>query len=70
MNDLVTIAYNVGLVEIAVLKDRFEEEGILCFVKDENSVYPMSLYGGTKIQVQESDKERALEIMKETGYLE
>jgi hypothetical protein len=70
MDDLVTIAFNVGPVEMAVLKDRFEVEGIVYLIKDENSVYPMALYGGTKIQVQESDKERALQIMKETGYLE
>jgi len=70
MNNLVTIAYNVGPVQMAVLKDRFDEEGIAYFIKDENSVYPISLYGGTKIQVQETDEARALEILKETGYLE
>lgn len=70
MNDWVTIAYYVNPVEIAVLKDRFEEEGIACFVKEENSAYQFSTNGGTKIQVRENDKERALEILKETGYLE
>jgi hypothetical protein len=70
MNDWVTIGYYVGPVELAVLKDRFNEEGILYFVKDENGVYQFSTNGGIKIQVRESDKERALEIMKETGYLE
>lgn len=77
MNDWVTIAYNVGPVEIAVLRDRFEGEGIAYFVKDENNPYIFSgtgnwgnPFGGIKIQVRESDKERALEILKDTGYLD
>lgn len=78
MNDWVTVASNVGPVEIAVLKDRFEEEGIAYFIKDENNPYIFSggnnafggFFGGIKIQVRENDKERALEILKETGYLD
>lgn len=45
MNDWITIAYQVGPVEIAVLKDRFEEEGIP-FVISEKILYthPYLLY--------------------------
>ena len=77
MNDWVTIASNVGPVEIAVLKDRFEGEGIAYFVKGENNPYIISSstnwgspFGGIEIQVRENDKQRALEILKETGYLD
>ncbi len=72
MNDWITIAYHVGPVEMVVLKDIFDEEGIPFVATGGNSPYPSiaAVQGGTKIQVQESDKERALEILKETGYLE
>lgn len=68
MNDWVTVAYNVGPVQMAVLKDRFEEEAIEYFVKDEYSPYEKFVAGGTKIQVRENDVRRAGEILKETGY--
>jgi hypothetical protein len=72
MNDWITIAYNVGPVEMAVLNDRFEEEGIPFVITGGNSAYPSiaAVQGGTKIQVPKSDEQRALEILKETGYLE
>jgi hypothetical protein len=72
MNDWITVAYNVGPVEMAVLQDRFEEEGIPFVTTGGNSAYPSisAVQGGIKIQVPESDEERALEILKETGYLE
>ncbi len=70
MNTWVTVGFHVGPVEMTVLKDRFEDEGIPYFVKDENNVYPLTTFGGAKVQVREEDKERALEILKETGYLE
>jgi|GEM_PF-5948302 len=72
MNDWITIAYHVGPVEMAVLKDIFDEEGIPFVTTGGNSPYPSisAVQGGIKIQVPESNKERALEILKETGYLE
>jgi hypothetical protein len=69
MNDWVTVASNTGPVEIAVLKDCFEEEDIEYFLREQNSPYQFATMG-LKIQVRESDKERALEILKETGYIE
>jgi hypothetical protein len=69
MNDWITIADKVSPVELAVLKDYFEENGIEYFVKEQNSPYQFATMG-LKIQVRESDKERALEILKETGYIE
>jgi hypothetical protein len=72
MNDWVTVGYYVSPVEMAVLKDRFDAEEIVFFTSGENSAYPpiSAVQGGIKLQVRENDKERALEIMKESGYLE
>ena len=71
MNDWVTVGYYVGPVEMAVLKDRFDAEGIVFIISGENSAYPpiSAVQGGTKIQVRQNDEERAVEILKEAGYL-
>jgi len=72
MNDWITIAYYVTPVEIAVLTDRFDEEGISFVTIGGNSAYPpiSAVQGGIKIQVRKEDEARALEIIKETGYSE
>ena len=60
--------------EIAVIQSRLESEGITCFLKDElmAQIYPFysNAIGGVKLQVRESDFNRAVEILKETGYIE
>jgi hypothetical protein len=60
--------------EIAVIRGRLESEGIACFVKDELTVQVNPFYsnaiGGVKLQVRESDLNQALEILKETGYIQ
>jgi hypothetical protein len=72
MNDLVTVAYHVSPVEVTVLKDMFDEEGIPFITLGGNSAYPpiSAVQGGIKIQVRKEDEARALEIIKEAGYSE
>jgi len=72
MNNLVTVAYHVSPVEMAVLKDMFDEEEIPFITSGGNSAYPpiSAVQGGIKIQVRKEDEVRALEIIKETGYSE
>jgi hypothetical protein len=59
--------------EVAIIRGRLEAEGIFCFVKDELTVQVNPFYsnaiGGVKLQVLESDLNRAIEILKETGYI-
>ncbi|MDR1416292.1 MAG: DUF2007 domain-containing protein [Prevotellaceae bacterium] len=59
--------------EVAVIRSRFESEGITCFVQDELTVQVHPFYsnaiGGVKLQVRESDLHHAIEILKEAGYI-
>jgi len=59
--------------EVAIVRGRLESEGITCFTQDELTVQVNPFYsnaiGGVKLQVIESDLERAIEILKETGYI-
>ena len=59
--------------EVAIVRGRLESEGIVCFVKDELTVQVNPFYsnaiGGVKLQVMESDLPRAIEILKEAGYI-
>ena len=56
--------------EIAIIQGRLEEEGITCFVKDELTAQAYHAVGGVKLQVRESDLNRTIEILKETGYID
>jgi DNA-directed RNA polymerase subunit RPC12/RpoP len=60
--------------EIAVIRGRLESEGNTCFAKDELTVQVNPFYsnaiGGVKLQVRESDLNQAIEILKETGYIQ
>jgi len=59
--------------ELAIVRGRLESEGIACSVKDELMIQVNPLasnaFGGVKLQVLESDLPRAIEILKETGYI-
>ncbi len=59
--------------ELAIVRGRLESEGIECFVADELTAQVNPFYsnaiGGVKLQVRESDIERATEILKESGYI-
>ncbi|MDR0811205.1 MAG: DUF2007 domain-containing protein [Paludibacter sp.] len=52
--------------DMYVIRAKLESEGIECFAKDEMTaqVFPTSAIGGVKLQVLESNAERALEILK------
>jgi type III secretory pathway lipoprotein EscJ len=60
-------------MELAVLRTRLEADGIECLVLDELTVQANPLYsnavGGVKLQVRESDIQKAVEILKDGGYI-
>ena len=69
----VTVFTYTYVYEGAILRSRLESEGITCFVKDElmaqvNPFYSNAI-GGIELQVLESDLPRAVEILKEAGYI-
>ena len=59
--------------EMAIARSRLESEGITCFIKDELMTQIAPIYsnaiGGAQLQVKESDLKKAVEILKESGYL-
>ncbi len=59
--------------ELAIIRGRLESEGIECFAQDELTVQVNPFYsnaiGGIKLQVRESDYPKAVEILKEEGYI-
>ena len=66
MKDLVTLATFTYPTDLAIFRSRLESEGIECFVQDELTIQTHNLYsnaiGGVKLQVKESDAQKALEI--------
>jgi hypothetical protein len=73
MEQYVTILTFTYPHDAFIIKGRLEAEGIDCFLKDELTVQVDNFYanalGGVKLQVKESDSERASEILQEAGYL-
>lgn len=73
MENFITIKTFTYPVELAVLQGRLESEGIECRVLDELTVQVNPFYshaiGGIKLQVKENDIQKAIEILKEGGYL-
>lgn len=55
--------------DVQIIKGKLESEGILVFLKDENTLISDPLIsdaiGGVKLQVYEKDRERAIEIYNE-----
>jgi hypothetical protein len=72
MGRFVTVATFTNAHEVTILKARLESEGILCFVRDEFSMYLQPFFsaagGGIKLEVGEEDAEEAMRIVKEFGY--
>jgi hypothetical protein len=70
----VTVLTFTFVHDVAIIRGRLEAEGITCFVKDKFTVQVQPFYsnaiGGVKLQVRESDINQAIEILKETGYIE
>ncbi len=59
--------------ELVVIRAKLQSEGIECSIKDElitqvNPFYSNAV-GGVKLQVKESDFQRAVEILKQSDYL-
>ena len=69
----ITVSTFTFASEVAVIRSKLESEGITCFVQDELTVQVTPFYsnaiGGVKLQVRESDLYKAIEILKEAGYI-
>jgi hypothetical protein len=72
MSTFVTIATFLQAHEVAIPKARLEAEGILCFVRDEYSMYLHPFFpgdgAGIKLQVAQEEAEKAARILKDSGY--
>ncbi|MFQ5926415.1 MAG: DUF2007 domain-containing protein [Terriglobia bacterium] len=66
---LVTIATFSQPIEAHLAKTKLESEEIQCFVADEHTTRMFRFFspfiGGIKLQVRESDVERAMEILQQ-----
>ncbi len=71
---LVTIMTMENGFKANLLRVRLEDSGIQAFVFDENvaTINPLyhNLIGGIKVKIKESDKEKALELLKAENYFE
>ncbi|MDR1810608.1 MAG: DUF2007 domain-containing protein [Prevotella sp.] len=70
MDKLVTVRTFTHPSEMYVIRWRLEMEGIECYAKDELTVQVNPFYsnalGGVKLQVRESDLEKAAAVLKES----
>ena len=68
-NEFYTVTSSTYPADIQILKGRLESEGIPVYLSDENTINTDPLIsdaiGGVKLQVYESDKEKAIDIYKE-----
>ena len=73
MSTFITIATFNYAHETVIPKATLESEGILCFVKDEFTMYLQPFFsstnGGIKLQVNNEDADEARQILKDSGYL-
>jgi len=73
MADFVTVAVFNYAHETMIPKAMLESEGIICYVKDEISMYIQPFFSlngaGVKLQVSKEDAEDAIRILQERGYL-
>lgn len=68
--DWVTVADTLQAQEAYMLKSILEEEGIPVFLKDElTSMSYTNAMGGMKVQVPDTEAERACELLREAGIL-
>lgn len=70
MSKLVTVKIGTYPNELALVKPYLEDNGIMCFILDENinSIYPIGAFGGAKLQVAEEDADQARKLLIEGGY--
>ena len=68
-NEFYTITSSTYPADIQILKGKLESEGIPVFLRDENTINTDPLIsdaiGGVKLQVYESDREKAIAIYKQ-----
>jgi hypothetical protein len=73
MDQYITVLTFTYPHELNIAKGRLQSEGIACNIKDgfttEVNPFYSNAIGGVKLQVKESDKDRALEILKEGGFI-
>ena len=72
-DNFVTVITFVYPHELGIPQSLLESEGIECFVRDEFTVNVHPFYsnaiGGIRLQVRESDAQRAIEILTEGGFI-
>lgn len=65
--DFVPLQYFTNYIDAHIILGRLQEEGINCWLKDENTVTTNPIWthavGGIKLMVAESQKERAIELL-------
>ncbi|MFV0536722.1 MAG: putative signal transducing protein [Dysgonomonas sp.] len=69
--ELVTVKTSQDYNHLAIAKTYLEDSGIICSFKDEyaSQVYSHTYaVGGIKLQVQEEDVQRAMELLIEGGF--
>lgn len=73
MSTFTTIATFNYAHETMIPKAKLESEGILCFVKDELTMYLQPFFssgsGGIKLLVNEEDADEARQILLDAGYI-
>jgi type III secretory pathway lipoprotein EscJ len=73
LEQLITIKAFLTPSEASMMKSLLEAEDMYCFLKDENSVvmmpYMANAIGGVKLQVRESDVVKAVEVLKQAGFI-
>ena len=69
INEFYTVMSSTYPADVQILKGKLESEGIPVFLRDENTINTDPLIsdaiGGVKLQVYESDKEKAIAIYKQ-----
>ena len=70
MDNLITIKTATFTADLAVAMTYLEDNGIKCFLKDENlvQVHPAATSQGVQLQVMEGDVEQALQLLIEGGF--
>ena len=73
MDSFVTVLTFTYPSEAAVIRGRLASEGIFCFLKNEMAAQANPFYSnafcGVELQVKRSDLNRAIDILKEAGYI-
>ncbi|HEU4718790.1 MAG TPA: DUF2007 domain-containing protein [Bacteroidia bacterium] len=68
----VTVATFTYVHEAVIPRAKLESHGILCFIRDEFSMYMQPFFsfsgGGIKLQVHADDEADAVKILSEAGY--